>query len=798
MNRAHERARAPMLRTKLRRDMAASRWQFVAVAVTIFLGIMLYGATADAYNNLVASYHETYQDLKFADFWSTGGDATTFATEARALDGVAAVDTRTVVNPPIRVGPDRFEGRVIGMPPEKQPSVNDVLIQHGRYLDSSDPDGVLVEQHMADTFSLSVGDSVSVLGPSDWVDLSVVGIAASAEYIWPARSNQDVLTPADSFGVLFASEALAGELASGDATTQVGVRYTDGGADNPSLDAELASLAQETESTDSYTRADQPSNAALQQDVSGFNELSYLFPILFLTAAGLATYVLLTRLVQRQRPTIGMLRANGFGRRTIFGHYVRFGILAGLGGAIPGVVAGAVLGLFISRMYTSFISVPLTVTTVHPATILIGLLFGLVAGFLCAAAPALAASRETPAAAMRDLIPSATGRRTLLERLVPPVRRLPTRWRLVFRNLSRNRRRTIYTLLGVVMALSLVLVSWGMLDTVDRVLTDQERIERADAVAIPTAPTASAILDPIRDTDGVSTAEPVISASVSVRGRDASFATTFTGYETDTQMHVFEVDGHGAEPLPSTGIYLGSAIGKELDVSVGDTVTLAFSTGQNGHQAGQETEVAGFVTEPLGNFVYSSLDTAKSLTGLSAPNQVSALFDSGADANSALRTIEALPGVAAAVNPQDIVTTMRDFMSLFYGFVGIMLVFGAVMAFAMIFATMSVNVAERRAEIASLRAEGFSLRTIRRMLSVENVTMVILGIIPGLIVGVALGWGFIKTFQSDQFSFQYAISPLALIASAVAIIIVALVSEVPALRALRRIDIPAVLRDRSA
>src|SRR5680860_1045810 len=118
VSKARARAHAPMLRTKLRRDMAASRWQFVAVAVTIFLGIMLYGATADAYNNLVASYHETYQDLKFAGFWSTGGDTTTFATEAKALDGVAAVDTRTVVNPPIRVGPDRFEGRVIGMPPD--------------------------------------------------------------------------------------------------------------------------------------------------------------------------------------------------------------------------------------------------------------------------------------------------------------------------------------------------------------------------------------------------------------------------------------------------------------------------------------------------------------------------------------------------------------------------------------------------------------------------------------------------------------------------------------------------------
>ena len=40
--------------------------------------------------------------------------------------------------------------------------------------------------------------------------------------------------------------------------------------------------------SDVYTRAEQPSNAALQEDLRGFEELSFFFPLLFLTAAAMA------------------------------------------------------------------------------------------------------------------------------------------------------------------------------------------------------------------------------------------------------------------------------------------------------------------------------------------------------------------------------------------------------------------------------------------------------------------------------------------------------------------------------
>lgn len=773
--------------------MLRSRWQFLAVVVTIFLGIALYAASADAYRNLVASYDATYDRLRLGDFWEVGGDTQEFATRAEAIDGVSAASARTVLDPAMEVGRDRFEGRVIGMPADEQPAVNAVLVQEGRYLSPDDPTGVLVEQHMAAAFGISVGDRLSILGEDGWSQVTTRGVVASAEYLWPAPSAQEVLVPADSFGVVFASEALVSDLAPSGGSRQASVRYEDPNADDPALDARLASLARETGAASSYTRPQQPSVAVLQEDLDGFSQLSYLFPLLFLTAAGLATYVLLTRLVDRQRPVIGMLVANGFGRWTVFRHYAAFGLVAGVVGAVPGVLAGGALGALISRYYTGFVSVPITEIGIHPITAVVGLAFGLIAGFACSAGPAWAAARETPAAAMRGMAPQAAGRRSLLERLAPPLGRLPIRWLLVVRNLARNWRRTLYTVIGVIVALSLVLVSWGMLDSVNALIDEQEHVERADAIVIPTDGRAGGVIGAVRDTDGVARAEAITSLSVSLQANGRTYATTLNGYERDTQMHVFQVVGSGDEPLPSSGLYVGKALGGELGVSVGDTLTLAFPTlGTTGSAA-----IAGFVDEPLGTFAYSTLDVAAELSGTGQPNQVAALDEAGADGSAVRDALAALPDVAAVTDPQGVVETMRSSFALFYGLVGIMLVFGSIMAFAMIFATMSVNIAERRGEIASLRAEGFGLRQLRALIGAENLVMVVMGIIPGLAVGALLGWAFLASFQSDQFAFPYAMSPLALGASAAAILIVAVLSEIPALRGIRRLDIATILRERA-
>lgn len=784
------------LRAKVRRDLKRQRAQFGAVVATLFIGIALFVASYDAYLNLQASYQRLYSDLRLADLTISGGDADAFAAAGRRM-GAGETATRTLADTPVRIDAShKLLGRVVGLPAAGQPNVGRVLVLSGSYLDAARPRGVLVEQHMADHFDLAPGDALDVLASGGWETVDVLGVVASPEYLWPAASRQEVFTTPDDFGVLFVPEALAAGAPPGSARRQALFFFGDA-PDRQSLERRLKDLAL-SEGADAQTRAEQPSNAALQEDVKGFNELALLFPVLFLSAAAMAAYVLLTRIVYAQRAQIGTLMANGMSRRTLLGHYLSYGVVAGLAGAVPGALAGMLLARWVTSMYTSAISVPVTVIGLHPATPATGIVIGLVAGLVAAAGPALLASRLSPAEAMRGPTPTGAGRPSPIERLLPHRRPLPVRLKFVLRGIGRNRRRTAYTIVGVVLALTLILASWGMLDTTDVLLARQfEQVQRQEAQVYLTGRLTPGRLARLSDAEGVASAEPVAEYGVSLTAGGKRYETTLTAFEPVTRMHTFFVSGEETRRPPQDGVYAGVALREVLGVEVGDRVRIDIPA----LDSSIDRRLAGFVDEPLGTPVYMSLpDLDRAVGGSGGPaaaNSAMIRFTPGADPAVMRGLITKVGDVAAYSDSKAVLTAVEQYMGLFYAFVGIMLVFGAVMAFALIFNTMSVNIAERMVEVATLRAEGVGRRAVARLIASENLLVTALGVVPGLLVGYLFSAYYLASYNSDLFRFTLHMRVSTLVISAAAILVVGLTSQWPGLRAVGRLDIPSVVRERS-
>jgi putative ABC transport system permease protein len=770
------------LTLKLWRDIRHHLAQFIAVAVTVFLGITIFAATYDSYQNLQASYDHTATEFRFANLTMQGGDVRGLAAEAASTAGVEAVATRTVADVPMQVGDVKFLGRVVGVPDSGGVNRVDAV-------DGSGDAGIRVEKHMADHFALAPGDGLTIAGQ----DLTVDSVVVSPEYIWPARSRQELFTTGDNFGVVFVPEATARDLA-GSGPNQA-VVYFSGGDPDARLEASLAASARDRGATAVFTRAEQPSNAALSEDLRGFEEMALFFPILFLAAAGMAAYVMISRLVWAQRPQIGVLLANGFRRRRVLRHYLGYGLVPGLIGALPGAVAGVLLARLITHLYTGMLAIPVTVVGFYPATLGVGLAIGLAAAALAALAPALFASRVQPAEAMRGGSPPGGGKPSLLERLIPPLRRIPIRWRMALRGVGRNRRRTIYTMVGVVLSLTLVLVSWGLIDTVEHVLDLQYvDIQQEDASVRFSQPVGGDQVDVLSAVDGIAAVEPELEVPVTLSAGGESYDTALIVLPADTRMHRFLLQGGSWGHLPADGALMGSGVGRVLGVGEGDVVTL--SAPDLGVSV--PVPVAGLLDEPLGSVVYASRDAAGSVLGTDLP-ATSALvtYDAGADPAAIRQAVTAIPTVQAFEDANAVYDLVRQFMVLFYGFVGMMLVFGGAMAFALIFNSMTVNIAERRREVATLLAVGMRRRTISRLITVENMLVTAAAVPIGLVVGTWVSSQAMATFQSDLFSFALFIRPTTYVFSALAILAVALLSAVPGLRALRRISIPEVVKERT-
>jgi len=127
-----------------------------------------------------------------------------------------------------------------------------------------------------------------------------------------------------------------------------------------------------------------------------------------------------------------------------------------------------------------------------------------------------------------------------------------------------------------------------------------------------------------------------------------------------------------------------------------------------------------------------------------------------------------------------------------------MLLFGGAMAFALIFNIISVNVSERSSEFASMRANGLSHRRVAGLIVGETFLLTAMGIVPGLIAGYAAAVAFMSSFSTDQFPIGVTMRWFVFAGAIAAMFVVAGLSLLPAVRAVKRIDVSQVVRERSA
>ena len=84
-------------------------------------------------------------------------------------------------------------------------------------------------------------------------------------------------------------------------------------------------------------------------------------------------------------------------------------------------------------------------------------------------------------------------------------------------------------------------------------------------------------------------------------------------------------------------------------------------------------------------------------------------------------------------------------LAVLYG----LLALAVVIAILGIVNTLALSVVERRREIGMLRAVGMQRAQVRRTIYLESMLIALFGAIVGLALGVAFGWGFVRTLRDE-------------------------------------------------
>ena len=775
------------LHKKALRDLRRRLPQVAAIGATVMLGVLLFVASYDSFRNVQASYDRTYARTHFADLTVTGGDSDTIAAAARNVPGVERVATRTQADRPMTIGATKLMGRVVGIPPANGHAINEIDLITGRLPDPAS-DQVVVERHTADTFGLTAGKSVRLFDDTAWRDVTVSGVVQSPEYLWPARNRQDLLGDPHAFAVVFAPESLARTLSARTTPNQTLVEMT-GSATESDRDR-VTRLLRSAGAMDIQDRGDQPSNAALRQNFNGFRVMAIGFPAMFLGAAAIAEYLLIARLIYTERPIIGTLLALGARRRAVVRHYAWYGAVVATVAALAGILVGGVATSLYTEAYASLLRLPDTVIEHRIPTAAIGFTLGLTTGVIAGLIPAIGAARTVPAEAMRG-----DGVHAIR---IGPLTRVSARWtlipvvfRMALRSQARSRRRTVATVIGGVLALVLILASASMLTSV-RAMVDVEfgRVQRQDATVLVAAG-ANDVGRQLQSLPGVAVVEPTTIERVTLVANGHTYPTSVTGLEPATVMHGFRTPDGTARSLPAGGVLAGAALANKLGVRVGDELTVVPPAGP-----ARVIRVAGLVDEPLGSALYATNATARSI-GNAGSNGYLLRFGNGADRDRVRAFATGLGGVVAYTDTRAVENQLKSYLVIFWVFAGATLVLGALLAFTVIYVTMTINLAERTGELATLRATGAPIRRLTATVAIENIAVTALAVPIGLAAGVGAGWLFLRSFNNDLFSLHLSVGATVLVLAAVVVIAAAAVSQLPAARLIKRIDVARVVRERS-
>ncbi|MEP7311931.1 MAG: FtsX-like permease family protein [Pseudomonadota bacterium] len=780
---------------KLLRDLSRMKLQAVAVSAVLACGVALFVMATGMYDSLERARDRYYETSRMADLTAPVVRAPDgVAARIAALPGIAGLETRVSgvglldlpgVSEPV-------SARLISLPPDRRPRVNDLVLRSGRYPNPARDREVLINEAFAEANGLAAGSQFGALIYGKHRELSVVGVASSPEFVFAVAPGA-LLPEPERFGVIWMGrEALGRAFDLDGAFNDVEVLLTRGANPRAVVDS-LDRLLARHGGRGAYGRDRMLSAQFLSDELTSLRTMASILPPIFLLVAVFLLNVSLSRLVATERSNIGLFKSFGYGNLSIGLHYGKFAVAFALLGALLGMAAGRWIGGLMATIYATVYRIPDLQFDAGPGVYIGALVVALIAALLGAAQAVWRATRLPPAAALAPPAPTSFGR--LGGAVENAARGLDAKSRMVARRIARFPRRAATTVVGLSLALALLVTSQHFPLSMNRIVDVTFGVaQRMDVTLSFAEPADEAILRDVAHLPGVKRVEPMRGAEVILTAGSRRQRDTIIGVPPGALLNrVLAQDLSAIEPRPD-GLTLSLNLANKLGVKPGDTVHVEAT---DGYRATADLPVVAVVRPYLSAPAYMELEALNRL--LREPGRVTAaylLID--AASRDVLNTrVKELPTVTGVTFLDNASASMRKMLSQGSGFFSYMfIVFSSLMAAGVAFSAARVTLAEQERDLATLRVLGFGRGEASYVLLAEIGVLLLIALPLGVVMGALLSRWLMSQFQTELFTFPYVTSAAAYAESALFVVAAVVVAALVVRRGVDRLDLVGVLKSR--
>ena len=733
--------------------------QSLGVIAVVMCGIAAYICVYSAYLNLSLTRDTYYSQNRFADFEIMVDRAPETAVyRLESIPGVRQVRKRIVkdVNVDVPGIDEPRVGRIISMPLPRTPVINDIVVLSGRYFEPGAQSETILSEHFARANGLEIGERIQISVDNKKYSLRIIGIGASPEYIYMIRDVQSFVPSPDRFGVMWVPE----EFAETALDLKSACNNIVGLADDPEqLDTILDEADKILDSFGVFAktkRENQLSNRFISDEIKGLAVSARIVPTLFLGIAALIILILLNRMVRTERTQIGLMKAFGYSNWSVGLHYIQYGLVLAIIGCFAGFGLGQWMAGGMINIYVQFYQFPILESRVYFDVLASSM--GITLGFatLGALTAAIQAARIQPAESMRAEAPRSVNK-VWIEYFPPLWSRISFTWKMILRNISRNRFRAAVNFFGVAISLTLLLMGHFMSDATAYGMEFQfQDVQREDAkVSFQKEQGIDALLDAGRFS-GVRRAEPLLEHPFEIRSAWKQKDIVVTGVVHDSEMYkVIDFDRKNFE-LDGRSIVLAKGLADTLGVGPGDVVELESLLGRVDRVF--QVPVRDIARQFAGTAAYMDLnELSRMLNEPLAMNSALLRIEEGGRAELS-RELKEIGGITAISFNQDNYDSIRNTLGRSMNITNSFLrTFAAVIAFSIIYNITAVSLSERQRELASLRVLGFSASETGAVMYYENILLGILGVLGGIPMGMGVCYLLVRAYTNDMFQMPFHI-----------------------------------------
>ena len=530
----------------------------------------------------------------------------------------------------------------------------------------------------------------------------------------------------------------------------------------------------------------------LKNSIDVVSSVAVVFPFLFIAIVILMTSNSMARMIAEERGELGTLTSLGYKDESIIGTYLFYVLSATTLGTVVGFFAGCII--IPPLIYSNFQFVLPELILQYDVTVFILILA--TALTLMTIVTLVACYRELqhhPSVLMRP-IPPKNGQKILLERIGFIWKNLSFTWKVTFRNMFRYKKRALMTIVGVAGCSALLLVGFGIRDSMngiaerqyneifvyDNMIVLKKETKQLDN-EVESLLIKEGIINPLL------LKQSAIKCEVKASSIDALLIVPENIGMFEKHFHLFKTDD-STDVSISKGVVISQKISDKLKLNIGDDFTLKDSDNNL-----FTMPVTAIVENYLSNYVYINSEQYRTIFKEEPLYNTIVSNYSGDETTMAKRLIDS-DQIVNVILTSDIMQIALDNNESLNGIITLLVVVASLLAIIVLYNLTSINISERTREIATLKVLGFRDDETNGYIYREAFILTLISIAFGLVLGIVLHGFVIGAIERDAMVMMRKIHVVSFVLSAIMTIVFSSLMQIVTYYKLKTIDMIQALK----